>query len=346
MSNEAKDLLWPSDRSIVLRVVFLYVGQGASAIVFARSGGGYKTLLVDINLDRKNGGIDVPRLMADLLSKEALEAFVNTHPHDDHLCGVTELSDAIAIRQVWHSGHVPSEKYGASYKDLKKVIKNVKDNGGTETILEGSRSAFNLGDIQYYVLSPAKHVSDEVNDESPDDRYERIHEQCAVLKFGVGDKWVMIAGDAEWDAFQNHIMYHKERLGAVALGASHHGSRTFFRETEDEEPFLDALKAINPQYVIISAPKKNESKHGHPHDDAVELYAEHVGEANVLHTGENRYCFICDIYSDGQFTITDDKGRLAETYGLKEDDGGDDGAKALRETAPMVFTRVDRRPMG
>ena len=52
----------------------------------------FKVLLVDINMGRKNGGIDVPRLVKDLLGEQSLTAFVNTHPHDDHVCGVDTLS--------------------------------------------------------------------------------------------------------------------------------------------------------------------------------------------------------------------------------------------------------------
>ena len=41
MANVAKDLLWPKDKNIILRVVFLYVGQGDSTIVLAANGATY-----------------------------------------------------------------------------------------------------------------------------------------------------------------------------------------------------------------------------------------------------------------------------------------------------------------
>ena len=122
----AREVLWPSDKNILVRVAFLYVGQGASAIVFFANGGGYDVWVVDINLDSTNGGIDVPRLVADLLEGQDLAAFANTHPHNDHLCGVSELSDKVTIKEVLHSGHIPSKKYGSKYEDLQKVIKKVK----------------------------------------------------------------------------------------------------------------------------------------------------------------------------------------------------------------------------
>lgn len=321
--STARNILWPNNSNVLVRVAFLYVGQGASAVVFAANGTGYDVLLVDTNLDSTCGGIDVPKLMTDLLDGQSLHAFVNTHPHDDHLCGTQKLSDAVVIDNVWHSGHIPSRKFGSKHPELTALIAKVKRNGGKEIVLEGSRSATPLGSAFYHVLSPAEHVTDDVNEEEAEIRYRRIHEQCVVLKFGKDGQWIMITGDADRAAFENHITnYHKERLGAFALGGSHHGSRTFFRETEEEEPYLDALNAIDPTYVIISAPKQEESKHEHPHDDALELYETHVGAGNVLHMGTDRTCYIFDIHKDGTVAASKDGGQLAKEYGLSESDNG------------------------
>ena len=49
--NKARELLWPTDTSILLRFVFLYVGQGSSTIILVKDGDTYKSILVDINLD-------------------------------------------------------------------------------------------------------------------------------------------------------------------------------------------------------------------------------------------------------------------------------------------------------
>lgn len=351
-TNTARDIIWPTDTDILLRAVFLYVGQGSSIVLLVADGDTYRTLLVDINLDEANGGMDVPRLIEDLVGEDGLDAFVNTHPHDDHLCGITALSNKVDIGEVWHSGHVPGKKYGACYDDLKQVIEKVKAAGGKEMKLLGSREPVAIGEAEYYVLAPAEYVDDEINDAKADERYQRIHEHCAVLKFGSGDSWILITGDADRDAFEKHIAaYHKDRLGAVILDAAHHGSRTFFRYKEEDEPYEDALGYIAPEYVIISAPTSEESPHDHPHDDAVELYKKKVDEDNILHTGQERYSFICDIYRDGDYGgVEDDKGRLADEYTLEKDneeDTGEDGAgSALVAPAYRPGSRVDQRPMG
>lgn len=347
MGSTARDIIWPSDTDILVRVVFLHVGQGSSAIVLIADGEVYKTLLVDINLNGKHDGIDVPRLMSDLLKDEGnqLGVFVNTHPHSDHLSGVLELSDAVNIDEVWHSGHKPGKKHRDAYKNLQKVTRKVTDAQGTEVKLEGSRSPIQIGEAACYVLAPAEYVVDDIAGESDDDRQRRIHEQCAVLRFGSGSKWIMVTGDADRDAWEKHIAdYHSERLHAVILEAPHHGSRTFFHYDESDDPYLDALERISPTYVVISAPRSDESEWGHPHKDAVERYVEAVGEENVLHTGDKRHSFICDIFRDEKYAVQSDNGDLVDEYSIADDNDGKKGRD--RVAPPVIGTRVDRRPMG
>lgn len=354
MVNVARSVIWPQNTDTLVRAVFLYVGQGESTIILAADGNSYKTILVDINLDSTNGGIHIPRLMKDLLKDKGgkLDVFVNTHPHNDHLNGIVELSDTVEINEVWHSGHNPGKEHDDAYQNLQKVIKKVNKNGNGEIELSGSRSAGSIGEAEYYVLAPAEYVKDDIDGESAEARYRRIHEQCAVLKFGLENTWIMITGDADRDAWEKHITnYHGERLNACVFSAPHHGSRTFFKYDEDSEPYLDALEKIGPDYVIVSAPTSKESPHDHPHDDAIKLYADEVGEDNILHTGEKRHSFICDIFRDGKYQVTSDNGELAESYSIKEenDNGGGNGGKkkaAVVSSVSIPRTRVDERPMG
>lgn len=338
--NKAKALLWPTNSDILARFVFLYVGQGSSTIILVKDGDTYKSMLVDINLDSENGGVNVPILISDLLDGNGLDVFINTHPHDDHLQGIIELSDEVSINEVWHSGHKPGKKYNDAYKDLMKIIEKVKKAGGSETLLKGSRDEKLIGEANYYVLSPAKYVTDDVSDEDPDTRYRRIHEQCAVMKFGIKNTWVIIPGDADRDAFEKHITeYHKERLESVVLAASHHGSRTFFRYEEEEDPYLEALNTIDPKYVTISAPKQSESKHDHPHEDAVKFYNDKVGSDNVHHTGQKRYSYIFDIFKEDKYSgIQNDGGEIAKAYPINGDDSG--GKKEQSYTKRKNKTKI------
>ncbi len=327
MSNVAKDRLWPNDPNILLRVAVLHVGQGNSAIVFAADGSTYKTMLVDTNLDSKWDGINVPGLVKDLLDGERLDVFYNTHPHNDHLCGIKELSDEVGIDAVWHSGHNPGPNHCERYGELQDLIKKVEKEGGEVIELTGSRSSSTFGEADYYVLSPADHVREEIGAEDPKVRYQRIHEHCAVIRIGSGDKWIMMPGDADREAWGQHIAkYHSAggRTQSDVLLAAHHGSDSFFHDDPEQEPYMGGLEAIDPTHIIVSAPRSSESQWDHPEKAAMKKYQAQVDSkgGSIFHTGENRYSFICDLMRDGRIVISDDGGDLVKNYPYKPGSGG------------------------
>jgi len=281
--STTNDILGPIS-SDTMRVIFLYVGQGESTLVLMPNGaGGHKSMLVDSNRGVSLKGIDLPKFLTDLLPKNAsgrpvLDVYTNTHPHNDHLCGLEEIGKAVHIEDVWHSGHKPSSMHEGPYGDLNTLIKEVKKRGGAEVLLEGSRTATPWGTGEVHVLSPAAHIVEEIADETPEHRDTRIHDQCAVLRFAHGSQTkktrVLITGDSDKTAWQRITGYHGKpednRVKSEVLSASHHGSYTFFKDRiDDPEPYEDHLKAIAPERIIISAPDQKDSKHGHPDDDAL-----------------------------------------------------------------------------
>ncbi len=106
------------------------------------------------------------------------------------------------------------------------------------------------------------------------------------------------------------------------------------------------IEYIKPTYVIVSAPKQEESPHDHPHDDAMKLYAKHVDEDNILHLGKNLESVIVDIDADGNIEVSVDKA-LVEEYGKNDDDNGDDEeSKRLRSIyIGSTTSRIDENPM-
>ncbi len=357
MSNKATEIIKP-ENSGIFRVVTLYVGQGDSTIMAVPDGDDYKFVLIDSNNDAENGGIDLISLLKDLLGDEGeLDLYINTHPHKDHLAKVKQIYDEIGIKQLWHSGHKPAGDHKNSYSDLEYVIGQLGDDNvyclrGTREENQVDEEEVLLGDISYNVLAPADHVSDDVDGEKPEDRYKRIHEQCAVIRFKYGEdeKQILITGDADYVAWTNHITdYHSERLASTVLSAAHHGSNTFFWENTaaEGEPYREHIDTIDPTYVIVSAPKSSESKHDHPHPEAMDEYIEKVSEEGLLHTGENRECIIVDIDSAGNIEVRADKELVEEYSNGEEGTNNESGGKVAKAVAPAIIkTRIDDKPMG
>ncbi len=366
MGTVAENVIKPKKAS-VFRTIFLYTGQGESTLMVIPTGPGindYKYVLVDSDRDYEPSEIDLVSLFKDLFKTEGkLDVFINTHPHNDHFGGIKEVYDEIGFDEVWHSNHKPGGIHKAKFKDFQYVLGKVgKSNeyhlNGTNDDNKirkenGSEIIKKLGNIDYTVLSPAEYLCEEIEDEKADERNRRIHEQCGVIKFTYGKsaKSILITGDSDKTAWKEHITdYHKAKLPSNILSASHHGSRTFFKNSEDDKDIYEKhIEEIKPTYLIISAPKQEDSPHDHPHDDAMKLYKKHVDEDGIFHLGEGPYSVIVDIDDDGNIEINTDE-ELIKEYGKGDNDGGNDkDNNAVTKGTIYVgsqTTRIDDKPMG
>jgi competence protein ComEC len=353
----------------IFRTVFLYTGQGESTLMAIPNGsdvGDYLYVLVDCDRDKEPNEVDLIKMFKDLFEQSGeLLIFINTHPHNDHIGGIKDVYNEIGFTEVWHSNHKPGSKHKDKYEELKYVIDKVgKSNEyfllGTDDLntirnSDDRKVTKKLGNIDYHVLSPAQYLCEDINDEDQDTRDDRIHEQCGVIKFTYGKnaKSILITGDSDKIAWKDHITeHHKTNLPSSVLSASHHGSRTFFKlNEEDKDVYETHIENIKPEYVIISAPKQDESPYGHPHDDAMKLYKKHVEEDNILHLGANLESVIVDIDSDGNIEVKINK-ELIEEYGKGDDDNkNSNDENESRNAAKNIYigsqtSRIDKKPMG
>lgn len=325
------------------RTVFLYVEQGDATLMMIPDGEQHKFVLIDSN--KSENGIDIPSLLKGKISNGEL-VFINTHPHKDHLKGIDEIHKAITIGEIWHSGHLPHKDNREDYDKMKEIISKIGDKN--EYYLRGSREENvvhtdkeetskvekKIGDVDFQVFSPAKYVCEEIDGEAPETRRKQIHEQCGVIKFTYKNKSILITGDSDKKAWAENITpYYNDLLTANVLSASHHGSRSFFKENEeDEKPFKEHIEKINPEYLVISAPK--DSKFDHPHDDAMEIYREYITEEGIFNLGEKEQSLMIDIDSDGILTT--------EWVDSSEEKGSDNNNK----TAVSSFPSYPYKPSG
>ncbi len=362
----AEKIIKPTTAGI-FRTVFLYTGQGESTLLVIPTGPNtkdYMYVLLDCDRDKEPDEVDLVSLLKDLFKTDGkLKIFINTHPHNDHIGGVREIYDEIGFTEVWHSNHKAGGKHKKKYEDFTYVLGKVGK--ANEFFLRGTNDLNKirksddkeiikkLGQIDYQVLSPAEYLCEDIEEGTADERDKRIHEQCGVIKFTYGKdaKSILITGDSDKEAWKKHITdYHIKNLPSYILSASHHGSRTFFKTDEEDKDVYEAhIKAIKPTYLIISAPKQKDSPHGHPHDDAMELYKKYIDEDNILHLGANIESVIVDIDADGNIDIRTDKELIAE-YGKSDEGDGDDG-KSKNESARNIYigsqtSRIDNKPMG
>jgi competence protein ComEC len=361
--NTAERIIQP-EKAGIFRTIFLYTGQGESTLLVIPNGptkDDYLYVLVDCDRDKEPDEIDLVEMFKDLYKNGGeLNTFINTHPHNDHIGGIKDVYNEIGFKEVWHSNHKAGGKHKSKYEEFGYVVDKVgKSNEyfllGTNDLnkIRTSKDVEvikKLGEIDFQILSPAEYLCEDIAEGDADERDRRIHEQCGVIKFTYGKeaKSILITGDSDKAAWKEHITdYHKDNLPSYVLSASHHGSRTFFKVDEDDEDVYEThIENIKPTYLVISAPKQEDSPHGHPHDDAMALYKKHLAEDNILHLGANIESVIVDIDADGAIEVRIDKD-LIEEYGKGDDDEEENKKKALGTISIGSQTsRIDQKPMG
>lgn len=337
---------------------FIDVGQGDCTLIRLPDG---EYMLVDV-YRCPDHGIDVFKLLDAVLPENGdrrrrLKYLVITHAHDDHITGIGDLYDRYAVEWLWMPQHEDRKQVARHFADYQRVVDEHPEDRvlrpqGSRTPLNEKSDAYDLGDqISVRCFSPPGYI-EIVESLTEEEAKQKVHENCLVLKVDYREVSVMITGDSNLACWQRIVGYYEGRtdddtgdevLEATVLHASHHGSRTFFKDgDEDSEAWPDALELINPDAVIVSVGESN--RHDHPHEDMMDAYRDQVGEENVYETRQTG-TIILEVEDDGVPRIRLDSGRYVEDYGWDDEDdenGNDDapedprgggGAKALAGVA-------------
>jgi competence protein ComEC len=325
-------------------VTFVDVGHGDATLIKIP---GDRYVLVDVY--RCPGeGIDLFKLLDDVLpdgddGRKRLDVLAITHAHDDHIAGIGDLYDRYQIVELWLPQHAKKlQEVVGNYAEFERVQDEHPDDQ-TEWP-KGSRSVWktlgDVGEVSVRCFSPPGYIDTE-EDLDDEEMKKVVHENCVVLKFSFAGYSVMLTGDSNKPCWERVVGYYEGRedesgvevLKAQNLHASHHGSRTFVKDSKDDpEPYLEALELIDPEDVIISVGP--DSKHDHPHEDMLTIYNDQAGADNVLQTcveGTMRL----EVESDGTARLITDDSVGYDLYGWDDDDdGGGGGKRSVPPAAP------------
>jgi competence protein ComEC len=219
---------WYADRSHPneLRVTFLSVGQGDSAVVEFPGG---EVMLVDGG-GLGNGAFDVgARLIAPFLLGRRIarvDVVVVTHPQFDHYGGLHHVVTDFDPREIWSTGvRSPSPSHA-------RLLAAVRERGIGERVLrQGDRFAIGGADVEI---------------ESPPEGAEGlgVNDGSLVLRLSYGGRRILLTGDIEAPA-EKILVEGSVDLASTVVKIPHHGSTT-----SSSLPFVDA---VQPQLAVVSA---------------------------------------------------------------------------------------------
>ena len=199
-----------------------------------------------------------------------IDTLILSHPHADHIARAAYLIKNNGVNAVYDNGQVSTSRH---YLNYMKAIK--AQNINRYKLAAGDRIDLSGGAY--------------IDCLSPDLFSKSVNDNSLVLKLVYNNFSMLFTGDIS--AEQESYLAENADLRANILKAAHHGSKY--------SNSLDFIKAVNPEYVLISAG----DKYAHPHAAALENFLiAGVAKSNILCTKNN-----------GAITITTD----GESYSVE-----------------------------
>lgn len=227
-----------------IAVHFIDVGDADSTLIVCDG----RAMLID------GGNID-DKTAADYVQSQGitkLDYMVGTHPHADHMGGLSEVLSRVGVDRVLCS-------MDSSHLGVFKHFQREVEKKGKKIEAPKPGDTFKLGSATITALSPNK-------------EYSNLNNMSLVLRIEYGDVSFLIEGDAQEEAEQGMIQDGLAKRVTV-LRVGHHGSNDASSEAY--------LKQVKPSYAVIPCGK---NEFGHPHKQMLKRLA-NVG-AEVYRTDE------------------------------------------------------------
>lgn len=216
-------------------VHFIDVGQGDCELIVTNN----KAVLIDCGeRDRYQEVIDY----ITNLGINRLDYVVVSHPHSDHMGGMSYILDSFDIGTVI----MPKIKKELSPTSnaYKRLLEAISENE-IETEYAEPGTSYPMDEGEFTLLSP---VGD----------YDDLNNYSVTVKFRHGENSFLFTGDIEKEA-EADILASGANVSANVLKTAHHGSSTSTRK--------EFLKAVGPEYAVIEVGEGND--YGHPHKETV-----------------------------------------------------------------------------
>lgn len=230
VSNTSQDTSNTSDKNSGLIVYFLDVGQADCTLIQLPNG---EEVLIDAG---NYGDGSYIKNYLENLNVDDIEYFILTHPHEDHIGSAKEIINNFTVKKIYMPDVLASSNL---YESTMLAIEN-KD---IETIFaKPGLKIIDSPGLKLELLSPKSMY------------YSELNEYSAVARLEYDNTSFLFTGDAE-SVSELEMLGGGFNLDSDVLKVGHHGGRT--------SSSIDFLKAVTPEYSIISCGEDN--SYGHPH---------------------------------------------------------------------------------
>ena len=233
--------------------------HGFSAIVTVYADDTPRSILFDFGFSEHGAAYNADALEIDL---SAIEAMVLSHGHMDHFGGLAQLAERVGkngIELVLHPTAFRTSRYVKISEEFKIKLPSLtrqKIEKAGISIVESKEPRMLLSDSLLFLGEIPKQTDFEKGfpkmhyDEDQEEKWDPIEEDTAIVINIKGKGLVILSGCAH-SGIINTVEYAREVTGVdsvfVVMGGFHLTGADF---EPIIEPTTEALKALNPQYVV------------------------------------------------------------------------------------------------
>lgn len=232
-------ILVPLAAGAELSAWFLDVGQGDCTVIVCDG----EAMIIDGGPSGASQA--VYSFIRDELGLERLKCLISSHPHEDHIGGLTAVLNAVPVDLVLS----PVTEWGGRRFSM---LMEYADLQGVPVAVPSAGDTLRLGGAVVTVL--------QCWPESVLWRENDVNDMSIVVRIDYGETSVIVTGDAE-EASEYMMIDSGVPLKADVLRVAHHGS-TYSTSGE-------FLKAVSPEFAVISCGEGNE--YFHPHGRVLNL---------------------------------------------------------------------------